>query len=146
MGGAVDYKIFHHNNSYPIPTPNGSSIQWRYPYADIYIFRKKDTCKNLISYEKCHGFSSDVTWPNGTKLVDFADFQIRISGENKEYLDKYYSESWKLLGKTHWYDHYHQRPHEYHVKKFLIPPLLSSPATPFYIPSYLKNCDCKNYL
>merc|ERR1712179_68210 len=145
-GGAVDYKVFHQNHSYPIPTPTNSSIQWRYPYADIYIFRKRNNCRNLITYaiNRCIGFQDEVKWPNGTKLVDFADFRMRFSKESDNYLEKLYSKSWFRIGSTHSYDHYHQRPNESGSKKFLIPKILRSPATPFYVPLYLKHCRCEN--
>ena len=149
VGGVVDYKVFHKTNSFVIPTPKGSKTPWRYPYADIFIY-KIDTRYNILSYRNWYknhyagiGFNAKLKWPKGTKLADFGNFKMRVSVENKKYLNGYTSpyRNWPDVGWTHGYDHYRQSGGAQSIA-FEIPEALYSPRGPYTLPSYLRQCIC----
>ena len=149
-GGVVDYKVFHNTNSYVIPTPSSSKTKWRYPYADILMF-SYDKEHDHIAYKKNNwrglypsaGFNKSLKWPNGTKLVQFGDFKMRLSTENEKFLSKLYPSNYMDVGITHGYDHLRQTYFKRPKVAFEITQTLSSAAMPFRLPSHLRTCSCK---
>ena len=124
----------------------GSKNPWRYPFADIFIY-KYDERYDLLSYRNIWrtwwagiGFNATLKWPNGTILTPFGNFNMRISIENKAYLEKAIAPNWHDVGLTPWYDHYNDERKE--TIAFEIPPELYAPAMPFALPSNLKQCLC----
>ena len=65
---------------------------------------------------------------------------MRVSLENTKYLNENYP-NWQDVGITPWYDHYNNGLRK--TTAFEITKELYSPANPFTLPSYLKNCICK---
>ena len=67
---------------------------WRYPFADIFIFQENPihhilACRNVLrdikfleKYPAEVGLDPLIKWPNGTKLVHFGEFEIRVSIDN----------------------------------------------------------------
>ena len=76
------------------------------------------------------GFNPTTIWPNGTRLVQFGDSQMRVSVENESWLETLYGKNWRYIAKSHWYDH------QKNVKKntffFELNSRLNKPATPFF--------------
>ena len=105
-----------------IPDHKNDEEPWRYPFVDIFIYQKHPrhhilTYRNgwrdikfLGKYPGEVGFDPLVKWPNGTKLVDFGDFKMRVTKDNGKYLEERISPDWHDVGVTPWYDHYTNRP------------------------------------
>ena len=140
---SADYKFFHSRNSIITAGMKQGKHKYpfRYPFADVFIYSYNDTY-NVFTYRKESGFSKcyyskgfkpagngTQTWPHGTKLTKFADFEMRVAVDNQRYLESWYSPNWKDVGVTPSYDHFtddFKNP-----KSFEIPPELYSPAMPF---------------
>ena len=114
---AADYKFFHKTNSLEIPGT------WRrYPFADIFIY-KNNKERNIYSYRNSWkdakrsdgktwgeiGFNSSLKWPNNTVLTKFGYYKMRVSVDNKKYLEKAFGPNWHDIGVTSWYDHYKEK-------------------------------------
>ena len=54
---------------------------------------------------------------------------MRVSIENREYLEKAISPNWHDVGLTPWYDHYNLKRQE--TTAFVLTPRLYAPAFPF---------------
>ena len=39
------------------------------------------------------------------QYMTFGDVQLKVAGNPEKYLDKYYGNDWRYVGKTHNYDH-----------------------------------------
>ena len=89
------------------------------------------------------GFDKAYIWPNGTKLVQFGDFKMRISIENENFLNKQYPSNFMNVGVTHVYDHLRQTHFTRPKVTFEIPQTLYPAALPFRLPSHLRTCKCK---
>ena len=105
-----------------IPDHKDDEDPWRYPFVDIFIFQEHPrhhilTYRNgwrdikfLGKYPGEVGFDPLIKWPNGTKLVNFGEFEMRVSIDNGKYLEERISSDWRDVGVTPWYDHYTNRP------------------------------------
>ena len=93
-----------------------------------YRNRFKDLTINGVKLGKT-GFSPLYKWPNGTRLTTFGYYQMRVSNENEQYLEKLISSTWHDIGRINWYDHYNAR--ERTPTAFEIPEMLYAPAKPY---------------
>ena len=109
---------------------------FRYPFADIFIYTHNKE-QNIWTYRNNWkesrygeiGFNTTSKWPNGTRLANFGNFQMRISTENRKYLEKAVAKNWYDVGLTPWYDHYNCIKRE--TTAFELTPRLYPPALPF---------------
>ena len=62
------------------------------------------------SKDRCRVYDPLIKWPNGTKLVDFGDYKMRVSTDNEKYLGDRISPDWYKVGVSPWYNHYTNRP------------------------------------
>ena len=114
---------------------------FRYPFADIFVYSynktydvytyRKENAFHKIFYNK--GFkpvkNATQRWPQGTKLKTFGDFKMRVSVDNRRYLESLFSLNWYNIGITSAYDHYNDA-FKFPIS-FRIPQRLYSPAMPF---------------
>ena len=75
------------------------------------------------------GFTASSVWPNGTDLTKFGYYKMRVSTDNKKYLDESIGKNWHDVGVSSWYDHYNNR--QVKTVAFELPPRLYAPAMPF---------------
>ena len=58
---------------------------WRYPFADINLYTMDYRYDILAPKNQWRewipglGFTNKYKWPNGTKLANFGDFEVRVS-------------------------------------------------------------------
>ena len=117
------------------PAIQEMDASYRYPFADIFIYTY-DEQYNIWTYRNRWktwwagiGFNASLKWPNGTKLANFGNFQMRVSSENRKYLEKAVALNWHDVGLTPWYDHYIGSKMD--TTAFELTPRLYSPALPF---------------
>ena len=140
---AADYKFYHKTNSIITPSEKKKENPWRYPFVDVFIYkhhqqynvttyrnRFKDLTIDGVELRKT-GFDSSYKWPNGTRLTKFGYFEMRVSLENRKYLQKLMSSTWHDVGRIPWYDHYNN--YQRNPTAFQIPHRLYVPALPFSI-------------
>ena len=146
-----NYKFFHKFNSLVVPSMKEKNNPWRYPYADINMYTYDDKYDVLaltgdwrrLNSKPGVGFDPNYKWPNGTNLVKFGDFEMRVSVENRKYLENCFSTCWinlSVVGLTKWYDHYND--HRSKTVEFLIPDTLYHPARPFIHNDCSTNYTC----
>ena len=136
-----DYKFYHTTNSIVVPCQKKEEKPWRYPFADIFIYKHQKEY-NVITYRnrfkdlsingvklRNTGFSPLFKWPNGTRLTKFGYYEMRVSVENRGYLEKLIGLNWHDHGRINWWDHVNDR--ERTPTAFEIPPNLYAPAMPF---------------
>ena len=114
---------------------------FRYPFVDIFVYsynknysvltyRKENVfhkCSHNIGFKS--GKNGTQTWPQGTMLKTFGDFKMRVSVDNRRYLESIYSSNWYTFGMTSSYNHYKDA---FNIPiSFRIPQQLYSPAMPF---------------
>ena len=146
---SADYKFYHTTNSVVIPDHKHDTAPWRYPFADIFIYQihprhgiltYRNGWRDLKFFGKYVGeigFDPAIKWPNGTQLVDFGYYKMRVSIENKRYLKESISPNWFEIGVTPWYNHYINRPQK--VVSFKISPSLYEISLHYIIPKLTKN-------
>ena len=132
--GGGNYKFYHAVNSIVVPALRNEENPWRYPFADIFIFKEhpryhiltySNKWRDIEFYGKYPGqlgFNPSIKWPNGTELVTFGDYRMRISKGNEKFLYNYISPDWNDVGVTSWWHHYKHR--EVEVVKFEMSPKL----------------------
>ena len=133
---SADYKFFHKYNSTKSRSMIENNAPFRYPFADIFIF-SHDKKYDIWTYRNIWrtrlpgiGFNTTYKWPNATKLTNFGNFQMRVSVENRKFLEKEVGKNWYEVGVTPLDDHYNNfRKDEI---AFELTPRLYSPALPFY--------------
>ena len=119
---SADYKFYHTTNSVIIPDHKDDNDPWKYPFVDIFIYQRHPR-HNILTYRNGWrdikflgkypgevGFVPLIKWPNGTKLVDFGDYKMRVSTDNEKYLENRISPDWYSVGVSPWYNHYTNRP------------------------------------
>ena len=148
--GANKYKFFHNFNSIIVPPLKNTTNPWRYPFADILMYTtdaKYDVLSPIGDWRKWMpgvGFDPKYKWPNGTNLVRFGGFKMRVAIENRKYMEKYFSMNWtrlSVVGVTNWYNHYYV--YRSKTVAFLIPDTLYYPARPFIVNDNSSNSKCK---
>ena len=140
---SADYKFYHTTNSIVIPDHKSEENPWRYPFADIFIytyskehniFTYRNRWKNLKTLGKEWGkigFNASLgLWPNGTVLATFGYYEMRVSTDNRKYLEKAIGKNWHDVGLSPWYDHYRNR--QLKTVAFELTPRCYAPAMPFY--------------
>ena len=113
----------------------GRDNPWRYPFCDIFIYTYNKE-HNILSYRNQWGkwlpgigFNATLKWPNGTEFKNFGNFKMRVSTENKKYLEKEISPNWHDVGVTPWYNHFKLSRQK--TVTFELVPRLYAPAFPF---------------
>ena len=143
---SANYKFFHKTNSILVPSMKNKDNPWRYPFADVFIY-KYDERFDILAYENKWkdlkpgvGFDAKLKWPNGTKLTRFGNFEMRVSTDNINYLQRLFGNysGWQEIGITPWYNHYKNVLG--HEVAFKIPEILYSPYNIF--PAFLVGCTC----
>ena len=132
---SANYKFFHKYNSTITPSMIENNVSYRYPFADIFIYTY-DKNYDIWTYRNQWrtwwagiGFNASSKWPNGTKLTKFGNFQMRVTVDNRRYLEKAVAENWYDVGLTPWYDHYNSVQKD--TIAFELTPRLYLPALPF---------------
>ena len=131
---SADYKFFHKFNSIVTPPQKGKDT-YRYPFADVWIHNYNEeyriwTFRN--HWRKIHpgiGFNASQKWPEGTKLTDFGGFDMRVSIQNNEHLERLFGRNWYDVGATPNYDHL--KDVRLDVSYFEMTPRLYAPALSF---------------
>ena len=133
---SADYKFFHKFNSTRSQSMIENNATYMYPFADIFIFthdKKYDIWQHRNIWRTWMdgiGFNATYKWPNATKLTNFGHFEMRVSVQNRKYLEQYFGKNWYEVGVTPLDDHYNNfRKDEI---AFELTPRLYSPALPFY--------------
>ena len=130
------------SNSIVIPGYKEKDSWRRYPFADIFMYKyNKD--ENIYSYRNQWkdskrsdgqtwgqiGFDASLKWPNNTGMKKFGYYQMRVSIDNKKYLEKAFGPKWNDIGVTPWYNHY--KNHLLKTISFEIPSKMYGPAVPY---------------
>ena len=115
---SADYKFYHIENSFVIPLYKNDADPLKYPFVDVFIYQEHPT-HHILTYRNGWrdlkffgkypgevGFDPSIKWPNGTKLVDFGNYKMRVTIDSKKYLEKRISPNWYQVGVSPWYDHY----------------------------------------
>ena len=132
--GGGNYKFYHAVNSVVVPSLKSQDNPWRYPFADIFIFKEhpryhiltySNKWRDIEFYGKYPGqlgFNPSIKWPNGTELVEFGEYKMRITKDNEIFLSKHISPNWYEVGVTSWWNHYKNSRME--VVEFEMSPML----------------------
>ena len=119
--GGGNYKFYHAVNSIVVPQHKNEETPWRYPFADIFIYKEhpryhiltySNKWRDIKFYGKYPGqlgFNPAIKWPNGTELVDFGNYKMRVTKDNQKYLSERISPDWHEVGVTPWWNHYQNK-------------------------------------
>ena len=104
---SVGYRIFHTENSEPIPD-NSGLIKYKYPFCDIFVMSKM---KNKV---KIADRTGRTIWPKEKYLIKnienpspklFGDFYLMCPNNPEEYLNSTYGSDWSYIAENQCYSH-----------------------------------------
>jgi len=105
---SYSWKVSHLIESEEVRTKTGRVENYRFPFCDVFIMRRR---KNRWELRNKEGRSA---WPeewysmhqvDKIQLRQFADFLLPCPGDPEDYLDRTYGESWPEVGATHFFSH-----------------------------------------
>ena len=138
-----------------MPSLRNEQNPWRYPFADIFIFKEHPRFHILTfsnkwrdiefygKYPGTLGFDLSYKWPNGTELVEFGEYKMRVTKDNKKYVSEYIGPDWYKVAVTPWYNHYNDKRME--VVEFEMNQNLYDLKVPTEIPTNYRKLDFGKY-